>query len=222
MTTSYQTTCTVSDRTFNKRQHANARYSVESPSHFTRYDMVAARTQPWRRNRMDVSQCQLLEEKDGEGKAAKAARLLFGPPAAPVQGKGLGPEQRRGALDSCGRIVLITYGEGSQDNCIKRTVIASTAEPSGTNWQPHGDKECFSGERRHCQIRWASLKLLLRKGLTVAFRASNCSSPVALCRAKFKCMAVIWDNRKACQSIQVVSQHLSWQGNPRHRRGLCH
>ena len=29
-TTSYQTTCTVSERTFNKRQHANARYRVES------------------------------------------------------------------------------------------------------------------------------------------------------------------------------------------------
>ena len=58
---------------------------------------------------MDVSQCQLLEEKAGEGKAAKAARLFFGPPAAPVQGKGLGPDQCGGALDSCGRIVLITY-----------------------------------------------------------------------------------------------------------------
>ena len=33
-TTSYQTTCTVSERTFNKRQHANARYRVES---LTRY-----------------------------------------------------------------------------------------------------------------------------------------------------------------------------------------
>ena len=42
---------------------------------------------------MDVSQCQLLGEKAGEGKAAKAARLLFGPPAAPVQGKGLGPDR---------------------------------------------------------------------------------------------------------------------------------
>ena len=37
---------------------------------------------------MDVSQCQLLEEKAGEGKAAKAARLLFGPPAAPRARKG--------------------------------------------------------------------------------------------------------------------------------------
>ena len=82
---------------------------------------------------MDVSQCQLLEKKASEGKAAKAARHLFGPPAAPVQGKEprIGPAG--GALGSCGNIVLITYGEGSQDNCIQRTVIASTAEPSGTN-----------------------------------------------------------------------------------------
>ena len=36
-TNSYQTTCTVPERTFNKRQHANARYRVES-SHFTHYD----------------------------------------------------------------------------------------------------------------------------------------------------------------------------------------
>ena len=82
---------------------------------------------------MDVSQCQLLEEKAGEGKAAKAARLLFGPPAALARGKGLGPDQCRRALGSCSRIVLITYGEGGQDNCIQGTVIASTAEPSGIN-----------------------------------------------------------------------------------------
>ena len=83
---------------------------------------------------MDVSQCQLLGEKANEGKAAKAARLLFGPPAAPLRGKGLGPDQwGGGALGSCGRIVLITYGEGSQDNCIQGTITVSTAEPSGTN-----------------------------------------------------------------------------------------
>ena len=82
---------------------------------------------------MDVSQCQLLEEKAVEGKAAKAARLLFGPPAAPVQGKGLGPDQCGGALGSCGRIVLITYGEGGQENCIQGTITASTAEPSDPN-----------------------------------------------------------------------------------------
>ena len=36
-TNSYQTTCTVSERTFNKRQHANARYRV-GLSLFTHYD----------------------------------------------------------------------------------------------------------------------------------------------------------------------------------------
>ena len=82
---------------------------------------------------MDVSQCQLLEEKASEGKAAKAARLFFGPPVAPVQGKDLGPDQHGGALGSCGRIVLITYREGGQDNCIQGTITVSTAEPSGTN-----------------------------------------------------------------------------------------
>ena len=43
VTNSYQTTCTVSERTFNKRQHANARHKVDF-SLFTHYDMVAART----------------------------------------------------------------------------------------------------------------------------------------------------------------------------------
>ena len=62
---------------------------------------------------MDVSQCQLLEKMAGEGKAAKAARLLFGPPAVPAQGKGLGPDQCRGAFGSCSNSVLITY-EGRQ------------------------------------------------------------------------------------------------------------
>ena len=158
-TTSYQTTCTISERTFNKRQHANARYRVESLTLYALRHGGSSDTALKEEYRVDVSQCQLLEEKAGEGKAAKAARLFFGPPAAPAQGKGLGPDQLGGALDSCGRIVLITYGEGSQDNCIQRTDIASTAEPSGTNWQPHGDKECFSGERRHCQNRSVSFKL---------------------------------------------------------------
>ena len=36
-TNSYQTTCTVSERTFNKRQHANARYGVDF-SIITHYD----------------------------------------------------------------------------------------------------------------------------------------------------------------------------------------
>ena len=73
------------------------------------------------------------ENRAGEGKGAEAARHLFGPPAAPIPGKGLGPDRNRGALDSCEKIVLITNREGGQDNCIQGTVIASTAEPSGTN-----------------------------------------------------------------------------------------
>ena len=81
---------------------------------------------------MDVSQCKLLEKTAGEGKAAKAARLLFRPPVAPARRKGLGPDQCRRALGSCGKIVLITYREGGQDNCIQGTITASTAEPSGT------------------------------------------------------------------------------------------
>ena len=109
VTTSSQTTVYSLQEIFNKRQHANARHRVA----FLHYDMVAAQTQPQRRNRMDVSQCQLLEETASEGKAAKAARLLFGPPAAPACGKGLGPDQCRGALGSCGKIVLINY-EGRQ------------------------------------------------------------------------------------------------------------
>ena len=43
MTNSYPTTCTVSERTFNKRQHANARQGVDL-STTPHYDMVAAQT----------------------------------------------------------------------------------------------------------------------------------------------------------------------------------
>ena len=82
---------------------------------------------------MDVSQCQLLEEKAGEGKAAKAARHLFGPPAAPVQGKDLGPDQPGERLVHVARLCSSLMGKVARTNCIQRTVIASTAEPSGTN-----------------------------------------------------------------------------------------
>ena len=83
--------------------------------------------------RVDVSQCQLLEKKAGEGKAAKAARHLFGPPAAPVQGKNLGSDQPGEHLVHAATLCSSPTREGGQDNCIQRTVIASTAEPSGTN-----------------------------------------------------------------------------------------
>ena len=82
---------------------------------------------------MDVSQCQLLEKKAGEGKAAKAARHLFGPPAAPVQGKNLGSDQPGECLVHAATLCSSPMGKAALDNCIQRTVIASTAEPSGTN-----------------------------------------------------------------------------------------
>ena len=44
-TNSYQTTCTVSERTFNKRQHTNARYGVDFPL-FTHYNIPPRQTFP--------------------------------------------------------------------------------------------------------------------------------------------------------------------------------
>ena len=49
------------------------------------------------------------EKRPVRAKQPRQQDIFFGPPAAPVQGKGLGPDQRGGVLDSCGRIVLITY-----------------------------------------------------------------------------------------------------------------
>ena len=119
-TNSYQTTCTVSERTFNKRQHANARYRVESS--LTLYALrhggssdIALKEE----YRVDVSQCQLLEEKAGEGKAAKAARLLFGPPAAPVQGKGLGPDQPGERLVHAARLCSSPTGKAARTTASK-------------------------------------------------------------------------------------------------------
>ena len=69
--------------------------------------------------RVDVSQCQLLEEKAGEGKAAKAARLLFGPPAAPVQGKGLGPDQPGERLVHAARLCSSPTGKAARTTASK-------------------------------------------------------------------------------------------------------
>ena len=68
---------------------------------------------------MDVSQYQLLEEKAGEGKAAKAARLLFGPPAAPVQGKGLGPDQLGERLVHAARLCSSPTGKADRTTASK-------------------------------------------------------------------------------------------------------
>ena len=138
---------------------------------------------------MDVSQCQLQEEKASEGKAAKAARLLFRPPAAPMQGKDLGRDQRGGALGSCGRIVLITYGEGSQDNCIQGTVTASTAEPSGTDSHTE-TRNASLGERGHCHYRSVSFKLA-SLGSNCSFQGKQLLLACGSLAGKFKCKAII-------------------------------
>ena len=108
---------------------------------------------------MDVSQCQLLEEKAGEGKAAKAARLLFRPPAAPVQVKDLGPDQHGGVLGSCSRIVLITYREAARTPAskgllqrVQQSQVALTDSHTET-------RNASLGERGHCHYRSVSFKL---------------------------------------------------------------
>ena len=68
---------------------------------------------------MDVSQCQLLEETAGEGKAAKAARLLFGPPAVPVQGKDLGPDQPGECLVHAARLCSSPTGKAARTTASK-------------------------------------------------------------------------------------------------------
>ena len=139
---------------------------------------------------MDVSQCQLLEEKAGEGKAAKAARLLFGPPAAPMQGKDLGPDQCGGALGSCGRIVLITYGEGGQDNCIQgpsqrvqQSQVALTDSHTET-------RNASLGERGHCHYRSVSFKLA-SLGSNCSFQGKQLLLAHGSLAGKFKCKAII-------------------------------
>ena len=183
--------------------------------------MVAAQTQPWKEELCGCFTVPIAGRKGWWGQTAKAARLLFRPPAAPAQGKGLGLDQCRGAFGSCRQIVLITLEGRWPDNCIQGTVTASTAEPSGINWQPHGDKECFSGWENALPNRSVSFKL--------ASLGSNCSfqgKQLLLTRGslagKFKCLAVIWDNRKVHQGIQVVNWHLSWQGVWDRQEALCH
>ena len=139
---------------------------------------------------MDVSQCQLLEEKAGEGKAAKAASLLFGPPAAPVQGKGLGPDQPGERLTHAaglcssptGKAARTTASKGPSQR-VQQSQVALTDNHTET-------RNASLGRRGHCHYRSASFKL--------ASLGSNCSfqgKQLLLARGslagKFKCMAVI-------------------------------
>ena len=55
----------------------------------------------------------------GEGKAAKAARLLFGPPAAPVQGKGLVLDQPGERLVHVARLCSSPTGKAARTTASK-------------------------------------------------------------------------------------------------------
>ena len=65
-TNSYQTTCTVSERTFNKRQHANARHGVDFPL-FTHYDkchVMIESTALWPSEQLN-NKCKLINSEAG-------------------------------------------------------------------------------------------------------------------------------------------------------------
>ena len=154
-TTSYQTTCTISERTFNKRHTPKL---LQSKHHHY----------PLRHG--GSSDTALKEEscgcftvpiawKAGEGKAAFAARLLFGPPAAPARGKDpwelLGPDQGRGALGSCREIVLITYeGRRPGDTAsIRPSKRVQQSQVALTDIYTVTQNASFEKEgRRYCQI----------------------------------------------------------------------
>ena len=139
---------------------------------------------------MDVSQCQLLEEKASEGKAAKVARLLFGPPAAPVQGKGLGPDQPGECLVHAARLCSSPTGKAARTTAskglsqrVQQSQVALTDNHTET-------RDASLGERGHCHYRSVSFKL--------ASLGSNCSfqgKQLLLARGslagKLKCMAII-------------------------------
>ena len=86
-------------------------------------------------------------------------------------------------------------GKAAMRYCIHRTVKAGMAGPSGINWHLHGDKECFSRKEEALPNNRSVSLNLLRKGLSVAFRAEQLLLARGSLASKFKCTAVIWDNR---------------------------
>ena len=59
------------------------------------------------------------KKRASEGKAAKATRLLFGPPAAPVQGKDLGPDQPGECLVHAARLCSSPTGKAARTTASK-------------------------------------------------------------------------------------------------------
>ena len=131
---------------------------------------------------MDVSQCQLLQEKAGEGKAAKAARLLFGPPAAPARGKGLGPDQCRGAFGSCSNIVLIASKGLSKR--VQQSQVALTDNHTETR-DASLEREKALPLNRSVNFKLASL------GSNSSLQSRQLLSARGSLVGKFKCLAVI-------------------------------
>ena len=115
------------------------------------------------------------KKRAGEGKAAKAARLLFGPPAAPVQGKGLGPDQPGEHLVHAARLCSSPTGKAARTTAskgpsqrVQQSQVALTDNHTET-------RNCFSGERGHCHYRSVSFKLA-SLGSNCSFQGkSNCS-----------------------------------------------
>ena len=139
---------------------------------------------------MDVSQCQLLEEKAGEGKAAKAARLLFGPPAAPVQGKGLGPDQPGERLVHAARLCSSPTGKAARTTAskgpsqrVQQSQVALTDNHTET-------RNASLGERGHCHYRSVSFNLA-SLGSNCSFQGKQLLLAHGSLAGKFKCMAII-------------------------------
>ena len=141
----------------------------------------------------------IAERKGRWGQSSQGSKSPLRTTSSTHARKGPRTRPAGGALDSCGRIVLITYREGGQDNCIQGTVTASTAEPSGTNWQPHGDKECFLEGGGIAKYQVSKFQTLASLGSNCSFQGKQLLLARGSLAGKFKCMAVIWDNRKACQ-----------------------
>ena len=139
---------------------------------------------------MDVSQCQLLEEMAGEGKAAKAARLLFGPPAAPVQGKGLGPDQPGECLTHAARLCSSPTGKASRTTASKgpsQRVQQSQVALTDSHMET---RNASLGERGHCHYRSVSFKLA-SLGSNCSFQGKQLLLACGSLVGKFKCMAII-------------------------------
>ena len=189
-TNSYQTTCTISERTFNKRQHANARYRVElslTHSSITTWWQLGHSLEGGIAWMFHSANC--WKKRAGEGKTAKAARLLFGPPAAPVQGKDLGLDQPGECLVHAARLCSSPTGKAARTTAskgpsqrVQQSQVALTDN--------HTETRNASPERGHCQNRSVSFKLT-PLGSNCSFQSKQLLLAHGSLAGKFKCLAII-------------------------------